>query len=151
MTDMNDQASFAALHSHGFVRVAAATPLVATADPLANAAATIALAEQGDADGVDLIVYPELGISSYAIDDLHLQDALLDGVVAALGQVVEASRDLTPVLLGSLRRPTREARAGWRAYLGGIRAGLREAPGGRRRLRWATIARMTRAGRPPVV
>jgi NAD+ synthase (glutamine-hydrolysing) len=99
MTDSIDRAGFAALHNHGFVRVAAATPIVATADPLANAAATIALAQQGDKDGVDLIVYPELGISSYAIDDLHLQDALLDGVVAALGRVVEASVDLAPVLL----------------------------------------------------
>ena len=96
---MNEAANFAALHRHGFVRVAAATPLVATADPLANATATIALAERGHAEGVDLIVFPELGLSSYAIDDLHLQDALLDGVLAALDRVVEASRDLSPVLL----------------------------------------------------
>jgi NAD+ synthase (glutamine-hydrolysing) len=96
---MNDQANFAALHRHGFVRVATATPIVATADPLGNAAATIALAERGHAEGVDLIVFPELGLSSYAIDDLHLQDALLDGVLAALDRVVEASRELSPVLL----------------------------------------------------
>jgi NAD+ synthase (glutamine-hydrolysing) len=96
---MTEPANFAALHRHGFVRVAAATPIVATADPLANAAATIALAERGHAEGLDLIVFPELGLSSYAIDDLHLQDALLDGVLAALDRVVEASRDLSPVLL----------------------------------------------------
>jgi NAD+ synthase (glutamine-hydrolysing) len=96
---MTEAANFAALHRHGFVRVGAATPIVATADPLANAAATIALAERGHAEGVDLIVFPELGLSSYAIDDLHLQDALLDGVLAALDRVVEASRELSPVLL----------------------------------------------------
>jgi NAD+ synthase (glutamine-hydrolysing) len=90
---------FEALHAHGFVRVAAATPLVATADPAANAAATIALAEQGDRDGVDLIVFPELGLSSYAIDDLHLQDALLDAVERAIGSVAAATTSLSPVLL----------------------------------------------------
>ncbi|MEX5635189.1 NAD(+) synthase [Parafrankia sp. FMc2] len=90
---------FGAIHSHGLVRVAAATPVVATADPARNAAATIALARQADADGVDLVVYPELGLSSYAIDDLLLQDALLDGVEEAVSAVCEATRDLGPLLL----------------------------------------------------
>ncbi|HET6876820.1 MAG TPA: nitrilase-related carbon-nitrogen hydrolase, partial [Jatrophihabitans sp.] len=69
---------FTSLHSHGLVRVAAATPLVTTADPARNAEATVDLARQADAEGVDLVVFPELGLSSYAIDDLLLQDALLD-------------------------------------------------------------------------
>ncbi|OAA23335.1 NAD+ synthase (glutamine-hydrolysing) [Frankia sp. EI5c] len=90
---------FGAIHSHGLVRVAAATPVVATADPARNAAATISLARQADADGVDLVVYPELGLSSYAIDDLFLQDALLDGVEEAVSAVCEATRDLGPLLL----------------------------------------------------
>jgi len=38
-----------------------------------------------------------------------------------------------------------------RELLRGYRDGLRESPGGRRPLRWSTIWRMTRAGRPPVV
>jgi NAD+ synthase (glutamine-hydrolysing) len=90
---------FAAFHSHGFVRVAAATPPVAVADPAFNAAQTIGLAKEGDKQGIDLIVFPELGLSSYAIDDLHLQEALLDGVEAGLGEVIAASRSLAPVLL----------------------------------------------------
>jgi GT2 family glycosyltransferase len=44
-------------------------------------------------------------------------------------------------------RSRREARE----LLRGYRDGLRESPGGRRPLRWRTIWRMTRAGRPPVV
>ena len=62
------------------LRVAAATPVAATADPARNAEATIELARQAHAEGVDLVVFPELGLSSYAIDDLLLQDALLDAV-----------------------------------------------------------------------
>jgi NAD+ synthase (glutamine-hydrolysing) len=65
---------FGAIHDHGFVRVAACTPLAATSDPMTNAASIIAQAQEGDAAGIDLMLFPELCISSYAIDDLHLQD-----------------------------------------------------------------------------
>ncbi|GAB2477642.1 glutamine-dependent NAD(+) synthetase [Jatrophihabitans fulvus] len=100
---------FAALHAHGMVRVAAATPQVATADPARNAGATVELARRADAEGVDLVVFPELGLSSYAIDDLLLQDALLDAVEDALATVRDATRDLSPVLLvgAPLRREGR--------------------------------------------
>jgi GT2 family glycosyltransferase len=49
-------------------------------------------------------------------------------------------------LLRSLRRP-----AGLRAWLGGWWAGWRESAGERRRIKWVTVWRMTRAGRPPLV
>ncbi|WP_163548420.1 NAD(+) synthase [Candidatus Frankia nodulisporulans] len=90
---------FGAIHRHGLVRVAAATPVVSVADPARNAAATIALAHQADADGVDVVVYPELGLSSYAVGDLHLQDALLGEVERAVDTVCEASAELGPLLL----------------------------------------------------
>jgi NAD+ synthase (glutamine-hydrolysing) len=86
-------------HRQGFVRVAAATPRVRPGDPAFNVAETIALAREGDAQACDLIVFPELGLSAYAIDDLLLQDALLDAVEAAIGELVAASRELKPVLL----------------------------------------------------
>ena len=89
----------ASLHDHGMARVAAATPVVATAEPARNAEATIALAREADHDGVDLVVFPELGLSSYALDDLLLQDALLDAAEDAVAAVREASRELAPVLL----------------------------------------------------
>ncbi len=100
---------FESLHDQGMLRVAAATPVVVTADPAANASATIELARQAHAEGVDLVVFPELGISSYAIDDLLLQDALLDAVSLALASVRDASRELDPVLLvgAPLRRSGR--------------------------------------------
>ena len=66
--------------THGFVRVAAATPVVHPADPVANAEEHLALIEQAGERGVDLIVFPELSLSGYAIDDLLMQAALLDEV-----------------------------------------------------------------------
>jgi len=44
-------------------------------DPQANTAETIVLMREGEARNADLMLFPELGISAYAIDDLLLQDA----------------------------------------------------------------------------
>ena len=90
---------FRSIHTHGFVRVGAGTPVASVGDVAANAAGILALARQADADGIDLLVLPELALSSYAIDDLHLQDAQLDRVEAELAGIVAASADLAPVLL----------------------------------------------------
>ncbi|MFL5295123.1 MAG: NAD(+) synthase [Phenylobacterium sp.] len=90
---------FHAIHSHGFVRVAACTPAVAVGDPGFNAAQTLALAREGAAAGCDLMLFPELGLSAYAIDDLFLQDALLARTEAEIAGLVEASRELAPVLI----------------------------------------------------
>src|SRR4051812_5103083 len=95
--DLKD--NFYSLHRHGFVRVAACTPRTEVGDPKANAGTTLELMREGDTRNVDLMIFPELGISAYAIDDLLLQDALLDGVEAAIGQLVEASRELKPVII----------------------------------------------------
>src|SRR5689334_5040765 len=95
--DLKD--NFYSLHRQGFVRVAACTPRIEVGDPKANAGTTLELFRQGDSRNVDLMIFPELGISAYAIDDLLLQDALLDGVEAAIGMLVEASRELKPVII----------------------------------------------------
>ena len=85
MTDRTGPEHFFALHRHGFVRVAASTPRVRPADVGFNRDAIIDEARRADAASVDLVVFPELCVSSYAIDDLHLQAALLDAVEAAVG------------------------------------------------------------------
>jgi len=74
--------------NHGFVRVAAATPRVRTADLVGNAEAILAQAREAAKAGVDLVLYPELSLSSYALDDLVLQGALLDTVERELARLV---------------------------------------------------------------
>jgi len=91
--------NFHSLHSHGMVRIGTCTPVATVGDPAANAEATIALARQGDAAGADLLLFPELNVTSYAIDDLHLQDAMVAATQAALAAIVAASADLKPVLI----------------------------------------------------
>ena len=90
---------FYSIHAHELIRAGACTPHATVGDPAANAEATIALAKQGHKRGADLLVFPELNISSYAIDDLHLQDALQRATREALASVVKASAKLRPVLL----------------------------------------------------
>lgn len=77
--------------AHGFVRVAAATPVVHTADPAANADEHIALIRQAAEQGADLIVFPELSLSGYAIDDLLMQDALLNEVERRISALADAA------------------------------------------------------------
>ncbi|NBB50762.1 NAD(+) synthase [Rhizobium sp. CRIBSB] len=85
---------FFSTRTHGFVRVAAATPVVHTGDPSANADEHIRLIEAAAAEGVDLIVFPELSLSGYAIDDLLMQAALLDEVERQIARVAQATKDV---------------------------------------------------------
>ncbi|WP_328306360.1 NAD(+) synthase [Actinomycetospora sp. NBC_00405] len=90
---------FTSVYHQGFVRVAAATIRTTIAEPAANASSLLAVARECHDDGVGLVVFPELTLSGYSIEDLLMQDTLLDAVVDALGDVVAASTELTPVLV----------------------------------------------------
>ena len=94
---MSKREAFLSIHRQGFVRVAGCTPRVHVGDPKSNSEETLALMRAGEERHVDLAVFPELGISAYAIDDLLLQDALLEGVEEALRRIAEASRDMRQV------------------------------------------------------
>ncbi|MFG1423107.1 NAD(+) synthase [Roseixanthobacter liquoris] len=91
--------SFNSIYQQGFVRVAACTPKCEVGDPGYNLAETLALARDGSGQGVALMVFPELGLSAYSIDDLLGQAALLQGVEQAIEELAAASRELSPVLL----------------------------------------------------
>jgi NAD+ synthase (glutamine-hydrolysing) len=90
---------FNSIYAHGFVRTAVCLPFVRVADPAYNVERTIALAHRASEAGAVVALFPELGLTAYSCEDLFHQDALLDAAVNAVARVVEASRDLTPVLL----------------------------------------------------
>lgn len=81
-------------YTHDFVRVAAGVPEVRVADPAFNARQTIALMEEAAKRKSLLAVFPELGLSAYSCEDLFQQQALLDGSMAALAEVLAATRGL---------------------------------------------------------
>jgi NAD+ synthase (glutamine-hydrolysing) len=79
--------------------VAACTTRCALADPAANAAEIVRVARALSERGVALAVFPELGISGYAIGDLLHQSTLLAGVEEAVAALVGASEELLSLLL----------------------------------------------------
>jgi NAD+ synthase (glutamine-hydrolysing) len=91
--------SFRSLYRHGFARVAACTTRTTLADPATNAQAILRLAQDCDRQTVALAVFPELGLSGYAISDLLQQATLLDGVESAIDALIDASNSLLPLLL----------------------------------------------------
>ena len=90
---------FYSLYSHDFVRLASCVPRIEVGDPDFNFLETMRLAARGDDAKAALMVFPELGLSSYAIEDLLFQDALLRAVERRIGQLIEASQTLFPVLI----------------------------------------------------
>jgi len=86
--------SFDNLYRHNFARAAVCIPEVRVGDPAFNARQTVALMRQAAERDALLAVFPELGLSAYSCEDLFHQQALLDGALAALGEVLVASRDL---------------------------------------------------------
>src|SRR5262245_12451297 len=82
------------LHSHGFARVALATPAVRIGDPGANAAATLALMQQAAKRKAVVAVFPELGLSAYSCEDLFHQQALLKSAEEALAWLLARSRSI---------------------------------------------------------
>jgi NAD+ synthase (glutamine-hydrolysing) len=89
----------AGAYAQGFARVAAVTFPIAIADPAANADRLLEQAARCDEKSVAIAVFTELCLTGYAIDDLVLQDAVLDGVDSALKRIARESRSLLPVLV----------------------------------------------------
>ncbi|WP_340109929.1 NAD(+) synthase [Pikeienuella sp. HZG-20] len=99
---MPEAADFLNIYKQGFARVAAATPRVHVGDPAANLAATVEMAEKAHEAGAALIVFPELGLTGYAIDDLLQQDVVLYAAEEALAALIAASARWTPLLMVGL-------------------------------------------------
>ena len=90
---------FQSIYSHGYARICACVPRVKVAGPEFNAQRTIAMARDAAADHAALALFPELGLSSYSCEDLFHQDALLDSVEQALGQVARETANLRTLLV----------------------------------------------------
>ncbi|MCE2576082.1 NAD(+) synthase [Komagataeibacter sp. FNDCR2] len=99
MTAGSGTTGFHGLYQHGFARVAACTLPVALADPMENARRTYAGIRACHEDGAVVAVFPELGLSGYAIEDLRQQDVLLERVHDALGWLAAQTAGLLPLVL----------------------------------------------------
>jgi NAD+ synthase (glutamine-hydrolysing) len=82
------------LYSHGFARVAVATPLVRVGDPQYNLESTLELTREAAREKAVLAVFPELGLSAYTCDDLFHQQVLVDTAEQSLAALLKACKNL---------------------------------------------------------
>jgi NAD+ synthase (glutamine-hydrolysing) len=77
------------MNTHGFLRVAAASPELRLADCPFNADRALALMKQAEDRGVNLVVFPECGLTGYTCHDLFHTQTLQRAAEDALARVVE--------------------------------------------------------------
>ncbi|HEX4354058.1 MAG TPA: NAD(+) synthase, partial [Polyangiales bacterium] len=83
----------------GFVRVVAAVPRVGVAGVKKNLQQTLELWRAADRDEAQVVLFPELGLSSYTARDLFASTVLLDGALASLATLVRESASLGALAL----------------------------------------------------
>ena len=95
--------------NYGFVKVAAAVPLVQVADCFYNIEKIEGLMRQASEKGVQIIAFPELSVTGYTCLDLFAQQTLLDGAEEALLQLVSntADQDILTIVGVPLRTENR--------------------------------------------
>ena len=88
------------MDKNGFFRVAAVSPQVFVADPMANARAISDSLTRLEIKGVELAVLPELCLTGYTCADLFHNSELIDGALQAFGTLLHdtASMSLTYVI-----------------------------------------------------
>ena len=76
----------------GFVKVSAASPRVWLAEPLRNAQTAADVLLKAEADGVQVLVFPELFLTGYTCGDLFSQQQLIGSAEQALSRLLEQTR-----------------------------------------------------------
>lgn len=84
---------------HGFLKVAAATPVIRVADCNYNTDRIEEMIDIAEAQGNKLIVFPELCITGYTCGDLFLQDTLLRSAGESVMRLVRFSEGKDIVIL----------------------------------------------------
>ena len=80
------------MKNYGFIRTAAAVPVVRIADVTYNAAEICRLAGEAFDKEVSLVVFPELSMTGYSCEDIFFQNLLVKGAEDGVRKVVEFSR-----------------------------------------------------------
>ena len=89
----------------GFIKVAAATPEIRVADCVYNGQRIVELMREAAAEGVKVMVLPELCITGYTCGDLFLQDTLLLGTEDTLASILQQTAELD--MLAAVGLPVR--------------------------------------------
>ena len=87
---------------YGFINVAAAVPAVKVADTLYNVEETKRMMADADAQNVEIICFPELGLTSYSCQDLFDQQLLIEEAEQALISLLNDTRKLDVIAIVGL-------------------------------------------------
>ena len=87
------------MQNFGFVRVAAAVPMVRVADCVYNAAQIREQIAEAVEEGVEVICFPELSVTGYTCADMFFTQGLQQAALAALEEICEFTREKPIVVL----------------------------------------------------
>ncbi len=74
-----------------FIRIACGVPTVCVGDVKKNTAAICKQIAEADGKNVDLVVFPELGLTGYSCGDLFFQEVLLQSALTGLREIADCS------------------------------------------------------------
>ena len=86
----------------GFIKVAAVTPKVKVADVDYNCQEICQWIDKAMAEGVKVMVFPELCITGYTCQDLFLQDRLLEEALEGLQTISARTKDVDALIFVGL-------------------------------------------------
>ena len=88
--------------TYGFIKACTVSPALRVADCPYNTQMTIEAMQKAASDGVQLAVFPELGLTGYTCGDLFLQRTLQQGALDALRTLLDETKELDVVTLVGL-------------------------------------------------
>lgn len=81
--------------NYGFIKVAASTPLLKVADTEYNSDRIIEVIKNANNQGVKIIVFPELSITSASCGDMFTKNTLLSSARASLKKIIDETKDIS--------------------------------------------------------
>ena len=90
---------------YGFARVASAIPSVRVADCRYNVDNMLPIIEEAAKNNVEILTFPELGITSYSCADLFQQQLLLKEAETGLERLLEATKDIETIVIVGMPVP----------------------------------------------
>ena len=90
------------MYSQGFIKVAAASPVLRTGDTKFNVSEILKCLQEVKAKKVDIVVFPELCLCGYSIGDLAFQEYLYNDCLNALDYLLKNNDYEGVIIVGSV-------------------------------------------------
>ncbi|MBR5241206.1 MAG: NAD(+) synthase, partial [Muribaculaceae bacterium] len=88
--------------NYGFIKVAASTPLLKVADTEYNSDRIIEVIKSANEQGVKIVVFPELSITSASCGDMFAKNTLLSAARASLKKIIDETKEIKALIIVGL-------------------------------------------------